>query len=104
MPGNWGGSTRRERLPPDWPAKRMEADRRNPGRVCHWCKRPGGDELDHIVAGDDHRQENLDWIHGRRAVASGVSERNCHAEKTRLEALSGRVSEKRRREPHPGTG
>jgi len=101
-PPPWQGSTRRSRLPADWEtAKRPEAHRRNPRHVCHWCGLPGGDELDHIIAGDDHRQENLDWIHGRRAVANGVSNRNCHGEKTGVEAAAARLSEKVPPPPHP---
>lgn len=79
----WSGSTRRQDLPADWPARRAEADRRNPGHVCHRCGRPGGEALDHID-GDrfNNAQENLDWIHDWRSVKAGVSAVNCHAQKT----------------------
>lgn len=101
--GGWAGSNRRSRLPANWNSEiRPEATRRNPAHICHWCKLPGGDELDHIIPGDDHRQDNLDWIHGRRTVASGVSKRNCHAEKTALEAAAARPREKRPKPIHPG--
>lgn len=97
----WRGSTRSSRLPKDWPARRAEADRRNPRRVCHWCGLPGGDELDHIIPGDDHRPENLDWIHGWRTVESGVSVRNCHGEKSSAEGAAARPSVNRPPETHP---
>jgi hypothetical protein len=95
----WSGSTRSSRLPADWErVKKPEARRRNPRQVCHWCGLPGGDELDHIVPGDDHRQENLDWIHGRRAYLAGRSARNCHGEKT---AAEGNAARPRRNRPEP---
>lgn len=97
----WQGSNRASRLPANWPALRTEADRRNPRRICHWCGLPGGDELDHKIPGDDHRQENLDWIHGHRAVARGVSTRNCHGEKSSAEGAAARPSERRPAEAHP---
>lgn len=100
---SWSGSTRRSRLPADWETRcRPEARRRNPLQICHWCGKPGGDELDHIIPGDDHRQENLDWIHGWRAVKAGVVEVNCHGAKTAAEAAAARPREKRPKEVHPG--
>ncbi len=102
MSGGWQGSTRSERLPADWDTvKKPEALRRNPKRTCHWCGLDGGDELDHIIPGDDHRQENLDWIHGWRAKRAGVSPRNCHGEKTRQEAVAARRWHRRGPEIHP---
>lgn len=98
----WAGSTRSQRLPPDWDTVcKPEADRRNPEHICHWCKLPGGDELDHLIPGDDHRPENLDWIHGWRTVRAGVSKRNCHGEKSGREGAAARPSEKRAPAVHP---
>ena len=97
----WQGSTRSSRLPANWAELRAEAARRNPRKVCHWCGLPGGDELDHKVPGDDHRQENLDWIHGWRTVKNGTSKRNCHGEKSAAEGAAARPSEKRPTEIHP---
>jgi 5-methylcytosine-specific restriction enzyme A len=94
----WAGSDRRARLPANWDELRAEGERRNPQHICHWCGLPGGDEFDHVRRGDDHRQENLDWIHGPRAVARDVVSRNCHAEKTAAEKTPLR----RPAEPHPG--
>ena len=62
MPG-WQGSTRRERLPANWPALRAERLRLDHYR-CRWivngrrCTEPATD-VDHIVAGDDHSMSNL---------------------------------------------
>lgn len=98
----WAGSNRRARLPSDWQAKRTEGTRRNPRHICHWCGLPGGDEFDHKNPGDDHSQDNLDWIHGRRAVERGISTRNCHGEKSALEGAAAKPSEKRPTEIHPG--
>lgn len=97
----WDGSTRRSRLPANWAQLRADASRRNPMHICHWCGLPGGDELDHKRPGDDHSLDNLDWIHGRRAVARGVSARNCHGEKSAGEGAAARPREKRPPEIHP---
>ncbi len=104
----WEGSTRKERLPADWAERRVEADRRNPRRICHWCGRPGGSDLDHIVAGDDHSQGNLDWIHGRNSLdrqrEQGFEPRDCHQEKTSSEAAAARPRLHRPPEAHPALG
>jgi hypothetical protein len=85
----WQGSNRRMTLPKNWPALREEADRRNPRRTCWKCGQPGGEALDHKNGDpDDHRQENLDWIHDWRSVRAGVSPINCHAAKTAGDRLS----------------
>lgn len=98
----WQGSTRKERLPADWEARKAEALRRNPERICHWCGRPGGHDLDHKVRGDDHSQDNLDWIHNRRDFEAGRSLRNCHGEKTGAEGAAARPRLHRPAEVHPG--
>lgn len=86
----WRYSTRRGRLPADWPELKAAALERNPKRICHWCGLPGGGDLDHKVPGDDHRLENLDWIHGRRQLEDGTSLRNCHGEKSGAEGAAAR--------------
>jgi 5-methylcytosine-specific restriction enzyme A len=108
MSAGWAGSDRRQRLPVNWDALKAEGRRRNPAQVCHWCGEPGGDEFDHKVRGDDHSQENLDWIHGPRYVqaraAEGVAVPNCHGEKTALEAAAARAARPKRNRPpevHP---
>lgn len=101
MSGGWEGSTRRERLPDNWDELRAEGHRRNPKHICHWCGLPGGEEFDHKQRGDDHSQDNLDWIHGWRSVRKRVSTRNCHGEKTSAEANAARPREKLPPRVHP---
>lgn len=99
----WSGSTRRRRLPPDWPARRQLAAARAGGR-CEWwrvlaelgwrddpaCSRPGTD-ADHIHRGDDHRPQNLAWICGPH-----------HDLKSSREGAAARPRLNRPTEPHPG--
>jgi 5-methylcytosine-specific restriction protein A len=87
----WSGSTRSSRLPAKWDQLRREADRLNPNRTCHVCGRPGGDELDHIVPGDDHSQNNLAWIHNDP----------CHRQKSSREGAAARPRLYRDPEQHP---
>lgn len=78
----WDGSTRRSRLPKDWPAIRRRIIRRD-GGVCtalysdgRRCELPGTD-VDHIVPGDDHRDANLRllcaWHHRQKSSSAGGS-------------------------------
>jgi hypothetical protein len=101
----WAGSTRKARLPANWAELRAEAHRRNPAHICHLCLKPGASELDHIVQGDDHRQENLDWAHNRTDYVEGRSEKNCHGEKSGREgAIAAAAAMRRQRRPeetHP---
>jgi 5-methylcytosine-specific restriction protein A len=91
----WGTSTRKARLPPNWPQLRRYVLARD-GGVCYVCRQPGADQVDHLVAGDDHREENLRAIHSRP----------CHARKSSSEggaaAAAVRPSTKRPPERHPG--
>ena len=96
-PGQWAGSTRRSRLPANWPALVAETRRLAQGQ-CQWveddarCATPGTD-CDHIIAGDDHRQSNLQWLCGPH-----------HRQKTALEGVEARSQfpTKRGPEAHPG--
>ncbi len=97
----WAGSTRNSRLPENWGELRAEAHRRNPEHICHWCGEPGGSDLDHKVPGDDHRQENLDWIHSRADYLAGRSKRNCHGQKSGAEGAAARAVGRQPPEPHP---
>ena len=106
--GAWKGSTRRDRLPPHWRRLRERVRRRAGGR----CEGPTsaatgqregdtarcvheGNECDHIVPGDDHREVNLQWLCGR-----------CHAEKTKRETSEGLkrhlAKRFRKKGKHPG--
>lgn len=97
----WEGSTRRERLPDNWDELRAEAHRLNPEHICHWCGDPGGSDLDHKQRGDDHRQENLDWIHNRGDYEAGRSRKNCHGQKTGAEGAAARTPLNRPEAVHP---
>ena len=93
----WEGSTRRGRLPVDWPALRAAKKLANPTKVCHICGKPGGDTLDHIKPGDDHSLENLDWVHDRARP-------HCHRTKSGQEgaaALAAKRKAARPAEIHP---
>jgi 5-methylcytosine-specific restriction protein A len=73
----WEGSTRRSRLPRDWPKRRIHILQRDP--ICNVCCNALSVEVDHIEPGDDHRFENLQGIC-----------KDCHDRKTQDEAAAGR--------------
>lgn len=76
----WDGSTRRARLPKDWPRKRARVLRRDDhactmafsdGRVCGLP----ANQVDHIEPGDDHSMANLralcEWCHRHKSAQEG---------------------------------
>ncbi|MGH2670099.1 MAG: HNH endonuclease [bacterium] len=75
----WERSTRRQRLPDNWDEIRTPVRNRAAGQ-CEAvddgirCPAPGV-ECDHIIPGDDHRPENLQWLcgwhHGRKSGSEG---------------------------------
>ncbi|MEU3986197.1 HNH endonuclease signature motif containing protein [Streptomyces sp. NPDC026672] len=76
----WQGSTRRARLPKDWPHIRRRILRRD-DYICQarfsegqLCGQPATD-VDHIVPGDDHSAGNLralcPWCHARKSASEG---------------------------------
>lgn len=75
----WKGSTRRSRLPRGWAKLRKRILLRDP--ICRICDMALSVEVDHIVPGDDHSDENL------QGVCVG-----CHADKTQREALAARLT------------
>ena len=95
----WSGSTRRARLPSDWPKRRARVKARAKGMCEAKVHEPEcsgeGAECDHIVHGDDHSLSNLQWLSGP-----------CHKAKTLAEAgdaLRGRRdAAKLPTERHPG--
>ncbi len=97
--GQWAGSTRKERLPADWPQLRAECFRIW-GDICHLCGQAGADEVDHVDQGDDHSQANLRPVHGRRTL------QRCHVHKSSAEGGRAKAAKQGRRqrpaEPHPG--
>lgn len=65
MAGGWKGSTRRSRLPADWPQRVAAVLKRDGYRCTHVrvdtetrCTERATD-ADHVVHGDDHRLSNL---------------------------------------------
>ncbi|MFF9525343.1 HNH endonuclease [Streptomyces achromogenes] len=76
----WQGSTRKSRLPKDWPRIRARVLRRDKG-VCQAvfsdgrrCEQPAN-QVDHVKAGDDHSLANLQalcaWCHARKSAQEG---------------------------------
>ena len=96
----WDTSDRRHRLPPNWAATVRRIKQRDHGlcqAVAHHPACNGiGTEVDHIVAGDNHDDSNLQLL-----------SRECHAEKTirdNRDLRARRTAERcAPREPHPGT-
>lgn len=99
----WAGSDRRSRLPANWASIRSRVLRRDGSQctaVSHdgvRCAEPATD-VDHIVAGDDHREANLrslcGWHHQRKSSAEGAA---ALARKRRANDRKFR-----RTEDHPG--
>lgn len=98
-PMSWDTSDRRERLPRDWKRLRAFVLARDGYRCTAEVHDPRCDgratDVDHVVAGDDHRPCNL-----------GALSRACHAAKTNRESSIRNAlrAEQRRRPPerHPG--
>lgn len=90
-----GNSARKDRLPADWPTRRQRILRRDRYK----CQEiidgrrhlAPAREVDHIVPGDDHRDENL------RAICTA-----CHRKKSSAEGVAAQRRRKAEPEPHPG--
>lgn len=95
MTGQWRDSTRKARLPPDWPRIRARILKRD-GHRCTWvdhgtrCTTPATD-VDHVIAGDDHRDANL------RSLCQPH-----HRAKSSSEGHASRKPRKRQQPKHPG--
>jgi len=93
--GGWAGSTRAARLPADWSTRRMLVRVRAGGRCevvesgvrCHFL----GAECDHVIPGDNHDLDNLQWICRPHHAAKSSREGNA----------APRVRRSRPAEPHP---
>lgn len=105
MSGGWAGSDRGARLPADWPWRRAQVQKRAGGRCerkipgrnggTFRCSAPGTD-CDHIIPGDDHRLENLEWLCGRHHDIKSSAEGNA--------AKAAKKAQGRRQpERHPST-
>lgn len=96
MSSKWADSTRTRRLPPNW---RRQIVPRILDRDDHTCRirLPGcigrATEVDHIAAGDNHDDANL------QAACEP-----CHRRKSAQEGVTARRRHRQRRdpEPHPG--
>jgi 5-methylcytosine-specific restriction enzyme A len=89
----WEGSTRGERLPPNWHQIRRVVLAEEPW--CRWCGAPSN-QVDHIIAGDDHRRANLQALCERCHAIKSAREGNAAA------IARGRPTSKRTPERHPG--
>jgi 5-methylcytosine-specific restriction protein A len=89
----WAGSTRRARLPANWPAIRSAVLERDGWRCQIRGPRCTGraTDADHIEPGDDHRMANL-------RAACGP----CHDRKSGQEGAAARPPLRRPAERHPG--
>jgi 5-methylcytosine-specific restriction protein A len=98
--GRWADSTRRARLPANWPDLVRQVKARDRG-ICYLCERDGADTVDHIVPGDDHSLTNLAAVHDRNPP-------HCHRTKSGREGAAARKARggyrptRRAAEQHPG--
>lgn len=95
MSGGWASSNRRQRLPANWTSTIVPRILARDGRICHVCKGPGADAVDHKLRGDDHSDANLAAIHDRVPP-------HCHRTKSAREGVNARDQANRPPEPHPG--
>jgi 5-methylcytosine-specific restriction enzyme A len=85
----WEGSDRRARLPADWHRRRRRIIRRDGGQCTaldsegNRCELPGTD-VDHIVPGDDHSDDNLRLLCGWHHKHKSAHEGGTAAAKTRV--------------------
>lgn len=96
MPNAWRGSTRKGRLPVDWPRLR-QATLAACGFRCQWiedgrrCPFPATD-VDHIVTGDWHALENLQGLCGEHHLVK--TGREARAKQLKIKALAKLPEEK----------
>ena len=80
----WQGSTRRERTVSGWEQqRRAQRVLEQHDGICHVCKRPGSDTVDHVIPlaeGGPDTADNLRPIHAKP----------CHETKTQAEAQRAR--------------
>lgn len=101
MPGGWTTSSRRSRLPHDWAMRRAAVCTRANGQ-CEYIDQDTklrclfqGSECDHVIHGDNHDLDNLQWLCTDHHAAKSSSEGN-QAKRERRQRLM------RRTEKHPG--
>lgn len=99
MANQWKGSTRRDRLPVDWPAIRQRILTRD-GHRCTWvvsgqrCTAQATD-VDHRINNDDDRDSNLRSLCAPHHRVKTAAEGNAARAKLR-------AARYRKPEPHPG--
>jgi 5-methylcytosine-specific restriction protein A len=93
--GGWKGSTRKSRLPPNWPQIRLRIGERDRWR-CQW-RLPSGficgkhaNQIDHKIPGDDHSDENLQCLCEEHHTLKSSSE-GARAKWARIKATKARV-------------
>lgn len=97
--GQFAGSSRRARLPKDWPTIRLRILKRD-GYACTWPSRNGrcgahATDVDHIVNSDDDQDANL------RSLCRSHHKIKTGAEGGRA-AQAKRIPRSRPAEKHPG--
>ncbi|PNE41981.1 hypothetical protein AOB60_15535 [Streptomyces noursei] len=89
--GGWAGSTRRERLPADWPLRRAHVLQRDRW-LCQWVRVDTGTlcgllatDVDHVEPGDNHDAENLQALcrhhHAKKSAREGANAANAKRER-----------------------
>ncbi len=77
---NWDGSTRRDRLPSDWPSLVQRVKKRDGFRCTATLPRSGkrcprkGTDVDHKTPGDDHSLNNLALLCSRHHALKSSAE------------------------------
>lgn len=104
--GKWAGSTRKARLPADWP-QRCQLARQIYGTACYLCGHPDASDTDHLVPGGDHSIANLRPACGQHCRWCAAEQRTpCHLAKSSAEGgRAMRAAQPRRQRPpeqHPG--
>jgi 5-methylcytosine-specific restriction endonuclease McrA len=107
----WGNDSNRI-VPSDWKTRKARV-LRDHGRICHDCRHPDADEVDHLInvaewvrqqlPGSAHDYANLVPIHGDYCP---TCDQRCHKNKTAQESATARARSRQRgqhpRERHPG--
>ena len=101
---NWQGSTRKSRLPKDWPKRRNHVLKRD-GYRCTEVQLDGArctakaTDVDHVIPNDDDSYENLaslcGWHHLRKSSGEGGAAKAAQRRKSAQLVL-------RQPERHPG--
>lgn len=93
---SWDNSRRRARIAKSGWQQQKDAQRilKLHHRRCHWCSKPGADEVDHVIP---LAEGGADTDANKRPIHKA-----CHKAKTRAEAERARPKRKRPPPKHPG--